>query len=180
MSHFNIDPAFARDYFKSTFDLMEKMEHDARLHDAYFNGLFPSVEEANQDLEVWSFIKGIHRKYADVSFIRPKKMPDVGTIGHADEPCLNELTRLMRGYYTHNDVPKWIPPVNLPMTELSIVSARPTTSTAIRPEVIEVYKSRRQDGTGMHVGLESAKPYLIKRYLDVMDITTESERGLMK
>lgn len=180
MSHFGIDPRAAKDFWgtdpmKVTQEMLErkhtaiceKFHRDMMLHDAYYFGLFPSAEdESNKEyLDAWAFVKGIHRKYADVIFIEPKKMPDVGTIGYPEEPCLNELTRLIRG--------------GLAKDELCVVVGRPANASPIRPEVIEFYKSRRSKPV-LHVALEETKPYLIKRYLNVEDITTEGERGLLK
>lgn len=163
MSHFGIDEVLAKKYFKTTFDLMEKLEHDAMLHDAYFYGLFPPEDVDQRYLDAFAEIKNIARKYP-VEIVQPWKMPDVGTIGYPEEPCLNELTRLIRG--------------GIAKDELCIVVGRPTNASAVRPEVLEFYKSRRSNPV-LHLLLEDTKDYVSKRYLEVMgDATKQSKENL--
>ncbi|UJE34772.1 hypothetical protein vBAbaPP1_161 [Acinetobacter phage vB_AbaM_P1] len=177
MSHFGIDPIAAKKFWDDTpihidadtitrnhVAMCEKFHRDMMLHDAYFYGLFPSAENERDKeyLDAWAFVKDIHRKYADVIFMEPKKMPDVGTIGHPEEPCLNELTRLIRG--------------GIAKDELCVVVGKPSTATALRPEVIEMYKSRRQNGTGMLVALEDTKDSVIKRFEKIMGNTVQQSR----
>lgn len=160
MSHFGINPIMAKGYFKTSFDLMEKMYHDAMLHDAFFYGLFPPEQTSDEYLGVFEEMQSICRKYP-VSFIQPKKMPDVGTIGHPDEPCLNELTRLIRDGFNSD--------------ELSIVVGRPNVSTAIRPEILEIYKNRRNKPV-VHIALEETRDCLYDRFSEIMGNTIQTTR----
>lgn len=176
MSHFGIDPRAAKDFWSTDpvkvtqemleskhMALCEKMYNDMLLHDAYFYGLFPPTEASQEYLDAFAEIQGIARKYS-VEFIQPRKMPDVGTIGYPEEPCLNELTRLIRG--------------GIAKDELCIVVGRPTNASAVRPEVLEFYKSRRSNPV-LHLLLEDTKDYVSKRYLEVMgDATKQSKENL--
>ncbi|QMP19023.1 hypothetical protein FKOIJHOC_00075 [Acinetobacter phage Ab_121] len=162
MSHFGIDPRAAKDFWSTdplkvnqemleskTMALCEKFLHDMLLHDAYFYGLFNAGPDSKEYLNAFADIQNIARKYP-VNFMQPRKMPDVGTIGHPEEPCLNELTRLIRG--------------GIAKDELCVVVGRPTNASTVRPEVLEFYKSRRSNPV-LHVALEDTKPYLVERYL---------------
>ncbi|QIW91646.1 hypothetical protein vBAbaMD22_133 [Acinetobacter phage vB_AbaM_D22] len=173
MSHFGIDPIAAKKFWDDTpihidanvitrnhIAMCEKFHRDMLLHDAYFYGLFPPEDVSQEYLDAFAEIKDITRKYA-VDFIQPKKMLDVGTIGHPEEPCLNELTRLIRG--------------GIAKDELCVVVGKPSTASAFRPEVMKFYKSRRENPV-LHVALEDTKDYVSKRFLDIMGNTTQTER----
>ncbi|AYD82368.1 hypothetical protein HOU35_gp037 [Acinetobacter phage vB_AbaM_B09_Aci05] len=165
MSHFGIDPRVAKDFWstdpvKVTQEILErkhiaiceKFHRDMMLHDAYYFGLFPSAEDVSNKeyLDAFAEIQRIARRHS-VDFIQPRKMPDVGTIGYPEEPCLNELTRLIRG--------------GIAKDEVCVVVGKPTNASAVRPEVLEFYKSRRSSNPVLHVALEDTKPYLVERYL---------------
>lgn len=187
MSHFGIDPRAAKEFWNEKtmepFDFDWKkideamaaaIVHNQRLCEAFLFGSFPSAEEAKEHIDVWAEWQEIRRNNP-VSFFKPRKMPNVGTIGYPDEPCLNELTRLMRGYWTHSDIPKWVPPCKIPTTELSISATRPMTSSVVRPEVIEMYKSRRKNPV-LLVALEETRNNILDRYIETMDNAKQSSR----
>ncbi|AJK27244.1 hypothetical protein BJD49_gp046 [Acinetobacter phage vB_AbaM_phiAbaA1] len=163
MSHFGIDPRAAKEFWnektKEPFDFDWKeinadmaaaVVHNLRVCEAFLFGRFPSAEEAKEHIDVWAEWQEIRRNNP-VSFFKPRKMPNVGTIGYPEEPCLNELTRLIRG--------------SIAKDELCMVVGKPTNASTVRPEVLEFYKSRRSSNPILHVALEDTKPYLIDRYL---------------
>ncbi|WP_378347489.1 hypothetical protein [Acinetobacter baumannii] len=113
-------------------------------------------------LDAFAEIKDITRKHP-VEVVQPRKMPDVGTIGYPEEPCLNELTRLIRG--------------GIAKDEVCVVVGKPTNASAVRPEMIEVYKSRRgSNNPVLHLLLEDANNYISKRYLEIIGTSTQQSR----
>lgn len=169
MSHFGINPEEAKGFwndepvqitqemleFKSDyFKTLEHIHKTMLLHDAYYYGLFPNEHAATSEeyLNAFAEIQDITRRHS-VSILGPRKMTDVGTIGCPLPPSLNELTRLIRD--------------SLGNSEVNIVMGKPVVNSVIRPEVIEVYKSRRKNPI-LHVALEDTRNFIVDRYVEIM------------